>query len=311
MLISLALSLFIDLVLGEPPAKIHPVVWTGKISERFIKPYSSRPYGIFIWCISVLPILLPSSLALYYIRDPIFQILVSTYFIKISFSIKLLYKIVYNSKDLDENAKYWVQQIVRRNVYELDRGHVASAAIESLFESTVDGITSPLFWYIVLGPFGALLQRLSNTMDSMVGYKTPELKDQGWFSAKVDTILNFIPARITGYLMILLGMIFRLNWRNAIKALKESKMESVNAKYPIAIAAGLLNVRLEKPGYYSVGSGNLPDTKEIIISLNFFKALVATYLALVLIIDYYLYGLTFFSYPYGIIEFFYSKFMSY
>jgi len=311
MFIALAISLLIDIILGEPPTKLHPVVWTGKISEKLIRPYSSRLYGIFIWAVSIIPVLLLFSLLLYYIKDPIFQIIVSTYVIKVSYSIKLLYKIVYNARNLDEGAKFWVQQIVRRDVYKLDRGHVASAAIESLFESTVDGITSPLFWYIILGPFGALLQRLSNTMDSMVGYKTPELKDQGWFSAKVDTILNFIPARITGYLMILLGAIIGLDWRSAFISLKEAKMESVNARYPIAIAAGLLRVRLEKIGHYSVGFGNLPDTKEIYTSLRLFKILVSVYVSLVLIIDYYLYGLTLFSYPYGLVELLYSKFMSY
>jgi adenosylcobinamide-phosphate synthase len=311
MLFALIISLLIDLFLKEPPLIIHPVVWVGKISERLIKPYASKAYGILLWMISVVPVLMILTLPLVLFSNIIIQLVISIFIIKISFSIKLLYDIVNNARRLDESSRYWIQQIVRRDVYKLDKGHLASAAIESLFESAVDGITSPLFWYIILGPFGCLLQRLSNTMDSMVGYKTPELIKEGWFSARVDTILNFIPARITGLLMILLGGLMKYNWRNAIISLKNAKMESINAKYPISIIAGLLEVKLEKIGYYSVGFGELPNEKHLAAAIRFFKILIITYITFILIIDYYLYGLTLFNYPYGLIELLYFKFVSY
>lgn len=314
MLPILFIALLIDLTLGEPPIYIHPVVYTGRISEKLIKPYAGYLYGVLIWSLSVIPVLLLFLSSLYIPTDNIFleliKIALLSLVLKTTFSIKMLYDIVNKSKKLDENSRHLVQQIVRRDLSNASKGHVASAAIESLFESLVDGITSPLFWFLTLGIFGAMLQRLANTMDSMVGYKTKELYKEGYFSAKVDTLLNYLPARITGALMIIAGIILGLDAKGALKSLRNAKMESPNAKYPIAISAGLLGVRLEKKGYYSVGEGELPNSEKIEIALKLFKLTLTLYLAIISVIYYYLYGLSLFSYPYGLVELLKSKFVS-
>jgi len=296
-------ALFWDLILGEPPIYIHPVVLTGKISEKLIRPYKGYTYGIFIWILSVVPILILFTLPLY-IPILILKIILLTLVLKTTFSIRMLYKIVNKSSNLDESSRYIVQQIVRRDLTKEDNGYIASAAIESLFESFVDGILSPLFWFLLLGIPGALLQRLSNTMDSMVGYKTAELKKEGFFSAKVDTILNYIPARISVFFMILAGIIMRLKVKNILNVIKSSNIESINAKYPISAAAYLLGVKLEKRGFYSVGNGNLPNSIDIKRALKLFKITTFLYISSVLVIYYCLYGLSFFSFPYGLIKFF-------
>ncbi|BFH72741.1 cobalamin biosynthesis protein [Sulfurisphaera javensis] len=302
MLPILYLAILLDLLIGEPPLFIHPVVWTGKISEKLIKPYRGYAYGIFIWITSVIPVLIFLLFPLY-IPNKLIQIILLVLFLKTTFSIRLLYSLVRKSIPINlENRKY-AQQLVRRNVYIIDDPHVASAVIESLFESLVDGITSPIFWFLILGYPGALLQRLANTMDSMVGYKTPELIKEGWFSAKVDTILNYIPARLTAILMLISAYLLGFKPRNTIETLKKSNIESINARYPISFASAILNVKLEKIGYYSVGGGNLPNENDVKIALKIFKVTLILFILMISIIYYYLYGLSFLSYPYGLIKF--------
>ena len=301
MLPILYLAIALDLALGEPPTFIHPVVWCGKISEKLIVPYKGKAYGVFIWFISVIPILLPLSLIFLIPSIPV-KLILAVLFLKTTFSIKMLYQLVKKSVPVTEESRKYTQQLVRRNVYELDEGHVISAAIESLFESLVDGITSPIFWFLLLGFPGAMLQRLANTMDSMVGYKTPELKNEGWFSARVDTILNYIPARLTSLFMLFSALILKMNVKGVKQALRNSGIESVNARYPITLAAVLLNVKLEKLGYYSVGYGDLPKEGDLFRALTLFKLTLFLYLLFISVVYYYLYGLSLLSYPYGLIE---------
>ncbi|NON62009.1 cobalamin biosynthesis protein [Acidianus sp. RZ1] len=303
MLLDLLSALALDLVLGEPPIYIHPVVMTGKIAEKIIKPYKGYIYGIVIWIISVFPVLFLFSLPTL-LPTGIIGFLLIVFVLQPTMSIKLLYKLVSSSLD-EKKSREFVQQIVRRDLSKADLPHIWSAAIESLFESLVDGITSPLFWFLLFGIPGSLLQRLGNTMDSMVGYKTDELRKEGYFSAKVDTIMNYIPARITGLIMIIAGRFMNLDIRNAINTLRQThEIESVNAKYPISIVAGLLGVKLEKEGFYAVGNGNLPTKEDVEKALRLFKISLTLYLIILLIIYYCLYGFSIFGYPYGLIKFF-------
>ncbi|AWR99304.1 cobalamin biosynthesis protein [Metallosphaera hakonensis] len=303
MLPILIASLVIDLILGEPPTWLHPVVYVGKTSEKLIRPYGGYWYGIFIWFASVSPVFL-ICISVIYIPVPLIKMVLVILILKTTFSIKLLYDLVKGALPLNDSSRRVVQNIVRRDLSSVSIGHVGSAAIESLFESLVDGITSPMFWFLLLGLPGALLQRFANTMDSMVGYKNPELLKEGYFSAKLDTILNFIPARITGIFMILAGFLLGMEVRNSLTSLRKANIESPNARYPIAIAAGILGVNLEKIGSYSVGDGNLPTDKDVERALLLFRVTLFLYLLAMLVCYYYLYGLAFLSYPYGLMELF-------
>ena len=97
--------------------------------------------------------------------------------------------------DLAE-ARKWLPYIVRRDPNTLNERQIISAAVESIAESTTDGITAPFFFFALFGVPGAFAYRVVNTLDSMVGYKNAENKNIGWFSAKLDTITNYIPATI-------------------------------------------------------------------------------------------------------------------
>lgn len=265
----LALSLLMDFIYPYHSGillRIHPVHTCFVMAKKLIKPYANKLYGVFLGSTCILIHIAPLILVLYLINltnypwSSILWIIAGTWTLKTSYSIRLLMEIglkIYNHSKRNEwsSTRYWVQQIVRRNVYELDEEHVLSAAIESLAESLVDGIVSPLFYYPFLGILGPFLQRIVNTLDGAVGFKTPELLEQGWFSAKLDTILNYIPARLSALYIILSSMILGYNWKDAwrIYLRDHGKTASLNAGHPMSAMAGALGVILEKIGCYKLG----------------------------------------------------------
>jgi len=173
---------------------------------------------------------------------------------------------------------------VRRRVDELGEGHVASAAIESLYESLVDGFTSPLLYYVFLGPLGALLQRIANTLDSALGYKDPGYREVGWFSAKADTIINYLPARLTALLEIMTCPLIKGSIRRALEIYLRDRgaTESLNAGHPMAAASGCLGVRLEKINSYTIGEEYcLPDWRDIRRGVTHIIIIVIIYILLI------------------------------
>jgi adenosylcobinamide-phosphate synthase len=152
-------------------------------------------------------------------------------------------------------ARQNLAMIVRRRTDDLDEQHILSATIECVSESTVDGIIGPIFYYSILGPTGAFAYRTINTLDSMAGYKDDYFKDIGWMSAKLDTAANYVPARITAFLMVVSAKMLGADWKNSLSMLQRdhAKTFSPNAGYPMATMAGALRVRLEKIGHYALG----------------------------------------------------------
>jgi adenosylcobinamide-phosphate synthase len=158
------------------------------------------------------------------------------------------------NRDLD-SARKWLPYIVRRDPNSLSERQIISAAVESIAESTTDGITAPFFFFAIFGVPGAFAYRVINTLDSMVGYKNAEYRNIGWFSAKMDTITNYLPARITAYLMVAAAMLLGEDWRESWRILQRDKHKtaSPNAGFTISAMAGALNIQLEKQGYYKLG----------------------------------------------------------
>ena len=154
-------------------------------------------------------------------------------------------------KDL-EKARHKVAMIVGRDTDNLSESEITRAAVESVAENTADGITAPLFYAIIAGPIGALLYRAVNTLDSIFGYKNERYMKFGRFSAKIDDIVNFIPARLTALVMCLVAGFLRLQTVNAFKILIRDcrNHTSPNAGFPEAATAGALGVRLGGVNYY-------------------------------------------------------------
>jgi adenosylcobinamide-phosphate synthase len=263
-LLILALALLIDFALGEiKPVFLHPVSVTWRLGSLF-KRFASRGfiYGLIAWLLSVLPLLISLTLVYSYCSSLPFGFLIQAILLKSTFSINLLDNISGKSEECLQKGdlqchKYWAQHLVRRDVYKLDRGHVNSALVESLVESLVDGIISPLFYYFLFGFPGSLLQRLANTMDSLYGYKY--YSSFGTFSAGADTIMNFLPSRVSS---IFLAISFKILGFEFSPKLWERGI-SVNSIVVISTAANCLNVILEKPGEYSYGKGSLPSSQHV------------------------------------------------
>ena len=136
--------------------------------------------------------------------------------------------------------------------------------LESISENTVDGITGPLFFYSLFGLSGAFVYRVVNTADSMIGYRSNIFKNIGWFAATCDSILNYIPSRLTGLIMIISTAILQKNWKESYKVMIRDgkKTESPNAGYPMAALAGALETKFEKVNHYKLGDGEIILTKE-------------------------------------------------
>lgn len=283
--------------MGEPPYSVHPVVWTGRLSELFIRGGRKHGYiyGVMIWFLSVLPGLLVSVLVCVF-PETIPRVILQAYLLKTTFSISMLRSIVVHYREGKENR---VQELVRRDLNGLPEGLVNSAAVESLFESMVDGILSPLFWYLIGGLPLAMLQRLANTMDSMVGYRQEPFTKMGYFSAKVDTLLNFIPARLAAGILVLTSP---RKLPLCLRITRESGIESVNAKLPIGFAACLLGVTLEKRGHYLVRGGeNLPTRADLNRAVRVFDISVVIFL-LILASYYSLYDVPLLSLLYSMVK---------
>jgi len=152
-----------------------------------------------------------------------------------------------------EESRDAVSHIVGRDPAQLDSHGVARAAIESLAENFSDGVVAPVFWYVLFGFPGLLVYKAINTMDSMIGYKTPHYQAFGFSAARIDDIVNIIPARLSG-LFIVLAAVFAPTG-NPMQALKvmlrdAGKHRSLNAGWPEGAMAGALNLALAGPRRY-------------------------------------------------------------
>jgi adenosylcobinamide-phosphate synthase len=143
-------------------------------------------------------------------------------------------------------ARIMVGMIVGRDTAGLEEEGVVRACVESVAENTVDGVTAPLFWAAVGGPLGALLYKAVSTMDSMFGYTNERYFHFGWAPARLDDLLNWVPARITGLLLVAAALILRMRPAGAWRVFFRDRLNhaSPNSGHPEAAVAGALGIRL-------------------------------------------------------------------
>lgn len=154
-------------------------------------------------------------------------------------------------------ARAAVAMIVGRRTESLDDGAIARAALESLAENSSDGIVAPLFWGLLAGLPGIAAYKAINTMDSMIGHRTPRHRDFGAFAARLDDLVNLVPARLTALVFVLAA---GRRWRHAwLAAARDSRLHrSPNAGWPEAAMAGALDLRLSGPRDYGGGQSDDP-----------------------------------------------------
>jgi len=149
-------------------------------------------------------------------------------------------------------ARQRVGMIVGRDTASLDEAGVARAAVESVAESMVDGVTAPIFFAILGGPVGAMLYKAINTMDSTFGYKNDRYRNFGWAAARLDDLANFIPARLTGLLVPVAALLLGLDARNSWRIFRRDRLNhaSPNSAHTEAGVAGALGVQLGGTSLY-------------------------------------------------------------
>ena len=285
-IIIVGFALLLDFLIGDPKTKYHPTAWIGKLIAVLV-PFSRNNspkkelFGGILIVFTVVVIVSTLLVALDFgislltidIVSLVVSIVVGSILLKTTIAIRGMQKHALSvvdalEKDDLDSARNHLSMIVKRNTKHLDKNHISSAVLESVSENTVDGVTGPLFYYAIFGLPGAFVYRAINTIDSMIGYKTSLFRNIGWFGANCDTILNYIPSRLTGLVMILSALILGYNWKESFYIMKRDgrKLESPNAGFPIAALAGALGTKLEKINYYAVGDGNIEFTKSHIIS---------------------------------------------
>ncbi len=150
-------------------------------------------------------------------------------------------------------ARRHLARIVGRDTDALDEAGIWRALVETVAENTSDGIIAPLFWLTLTGPVGGMVYKAVSTLDSMVGYKNERYLHFGWASARMDDLLNFIPARMTALLMMLAAPLAGLSMKGSLSITLRDRLKhpSPNSGHPEAAAAGALGVQLGGPASYN------------------------------------------------------------
>ncbi len=273
-LLSLAGGISLCFLLADPPNKIHPVSWFGKLVTYFIPKLKhddtnqEKLRGIILTLFFTVGISVGSyyfSIILYKLFGIFAVLIYSLLVLKFTMAILTLEKHVnaiihaLEEKKLADARKN-LSLIVGRDTDTLDREHILSATIESIGESTVDGICSVIFYFTLYGPPGAIAYRIINTLDSMMGYTDSYHYHIGWMAAKLDTISNYVPARICAILLVISSKLVRGDWKNSMLIMRKdhNNTPSLNGGYPMSALAGALKVKLEKVGYYKLGTSFEP-----------------------------------------------------
>ncbi len=275
----LGAAMIFDLGYGEYPAPVHPVVWIGRLVDalaaRGPEQGNARQFlfGLGLTLALVALFALPAWLALEYVRNEggsFAYILVGALALKPTFSLRLLLQSVAAVRsrlvegDL-KGARLQVGQIVSRDTAALSPALVAAAAIESAAENFSDSLVAPLFYFALGGPAAALGYRVINTIDAMIGYRG-RYEYLGKAPARLDDVLNFVPARLAGVLIALSAGVGGGSAAGAFRTMgrDHAATASPNAGWPMSAMAGALERRLEKPDHHVLGGAMpFPEPRDI------------------------------------------------
>jgi len=281
-------ALLADLLIGDPRWIPHPVQGIGGIAvicEKFFRKCTShqRMAGVltffltlFISVCSAVFILLMA-----YTYSPVLQNLLAVIILYFFIALKDLIahsRAVYFSLSQElpiSEARKAIGRIVGRDTKNMNRADISRACVETVAENMVDGITAPVFWAIFLSLFspvfalqpialaaiGITAYKTINTMDSMFGYKNERYLYFGWASARIDDLVNYLPARLSGVCVILTAYLLRKNGQNSRKIFFRDRLNhtSPNAAHTEAAVAGALGLQLGGPSYYFGEIINKPE----------------------------------------------------
>ncbi len=262
------LALLLDLLIGDPVWLPHPVVAMGRLIhllDRVLRRVwlNERVAGVLLLLAVVISssgttwILLKALTAMLPLAGWTAAVLVSS----TCLAARSLHKesarvaTALLAGDLPAARRY-LSFIVGRDTDQLEEAEIWRGVVETVAENTSDGIIAPLFWLTIGGPVGAIAYKAVSTLDSMVGYRNRRYLQLGWASARMDDLLNYIPARISALLLIVSSPLAGLSASNAARITLRDRLKhpSPNSGHPEAAAAGALGVRLGGASSYNGAS---------------------------------------------------------
>ena len=291
---ALCLGFILDLLLGDPPWLRHPVRGIGMLIETFERhlrrafPKTERGEQNAGIVLVVMTLIIPTALTV------VVLVILRQTSIYLAFAAEsfICYQLLATKSLRDESMKVYsalkvqnqsaakraLAMIVGRDTDNLDETQIAKAAIETVAENFSDGVFAPMLFMAIGGAPLMMLYKAANTLDSMVGYKNKKYMSFGRAAAKLDDLVNIIPARIAGFIMCLAAFIVGLDGKNAFRIFSRDRRNhsSPNSAHTEAAAAGALHVRLGGDNYYSgklvhkptIGDDDRPVTARDIVLVN-------------------------------------------
>lgn len=262
-------AVVVDILFGEYPPRYHPTVWLGGGFNYLINiNFKNNKWLLFLNGMAREIFYLLLIFSFFYISLNILKIIdiytylfLSIYLLKSTFSIKHFIECVKTvhsdliNRDINL-AREDLKNLVSRDRSNLSEKEIVHATIASAGENLNDSIIAPIFYYLLFGVTGALLYRVINSIDAMIGYRTEKYEYFGKFAARLDDVVNFIPARITAILILISSLFIKnSNSKNAFNVMlrDNAKTPSINGGWPMSALAGALSIVITKPGKYSIG----------------------------------------------------------
>lgn len=276
----LLIAISIDLALGDPPNRCHPVAWMGRAIAAIDRRVPRDRRWLSLACGGALALGGAAVVAgIGWIAGraitgwpAVAGLIAEALLLKATFSIRGLVhaaRVVQAALDADDLAaarRLVAWHLVSRDTSELDAPRVAAATMESVAENASDAIVAPLLFYAIAGLPGALAYRWINTADAMLGYRNEKYEWFGKAAARCDDLMNWLPSRLTAMLMLAAAPAIEGDPRRAWSTWRRDARctSSPNAGHPMSMAAGALGVELEKVGYYRLGRGlAVPTARDI------------------------------------------------
>jgi len=258
LILALWIGLFLDFLLADPTWLPHPIVGFGKLIGFGEKWLNNGKFRLIKGLLLSLSLTAGVFSGVYFFEQWLFSVNIWLGMLFNALCVfygvasegliregKAIFEILH-TKGL-EAGRAQLSRIVGRETHQLSAQQIRTATLESMSENLSDGVVAPLFYYALFGAPGIMAYKMSNTQDSMIGYKNERYFEFGKSAARIDDVLNFLPARLTVVLMA----VANLNFNAIVFAKKYGRQHSSpNAGYPEAALAGILNCRFGGPNWY-------------------------------------------------------------
>lgn len=280
--IAILIAVLLDWLLGDPYSWPHPVKLIGHLIA-FLQKYhrtsgwKSYAFGLCLWLVTV-GVTCGVTYLLLWGASQVHSVLYWIVWIYLAYTCLATRSLAFEANKIIktlktgtlEEARYQVSMIVGRDTSQLSPEEISKATIETVAENTSDGVIGPMLCLFIGGPVLAMTYKAINTLDSMVGYKTVKYKEIGFVSAKIDDLVNLIPARLTWLCLVLASHVLQLDGKNALKIGWRDRYQhsSPNSAFTEAVVAGALGIQLGGTHVYHgqiIEKPTIGDKKRVVV----------------------------------------------